>query len=204
MGSPTTSAGLRVPPAWDLPDPYAHIRAEARVLREHQRLSIAAAAAALVSGIALAAVAPRTAPGVGAVLGAWLVAAGALHLIEAATAGGGSRALTGVGGLLHVTAGVVCVRGLPGGVEALAVVVGVAWLAGGIAAVLAAVCGPRGDWALRGAVLTGLVGVAAGLALTFWPAATLPVVRGVALAMLAGTGALHLLLTVRATRPAAC
>ncbi|HEX5740855.1 MAG TPA: hypothetical protein VFY17_04785 [Pilimelia sp.] len=208
MGSNgTTSIGLRTPPHPHLPDPYADIRAEARALRDNQRLSLASAAAALVTAAALAADRARTPREVAAVLGAWLLVAGALHLVEAMLPAGGTqaaRALAGTGGLLYVSVGAGCVRGLWDEAQWLAVALGIAWLAGGIAAVVAAVTGSRGGWALRGAVGTGVVTAAAGLALTFWPAATGPTVCVVALALLSGVGALHLSLALRAARPAAC
>ncbi|GGK01681.1 hypothetical protein GCM10010123_34410 [Pilimelia anulata] len=207
MGSPTTSAELRVSQTWTLPDPWADTRAEARALREHQRLSVATAAAAIVSAGALAVTPPGTIAMLAAVLGAWLVVSGALQLAEAAlthTGTGAARALAAVGGLLHVSVGVVCVRGLLTSPGVLAIVLGMAWLAGGIAGLLAATSSARGGWALQGAVLTAAAAIAAGLALAFWPGITLPGLRGVALGLLASVAGLHVLLTVRATRPADC
>ncbi|GAA2515778.1 HdeD family acid-resistance protein [Pilimelia columellifera] len=198
---------VTLPDAWPLTDPYAATRAQAQTLRQHQRLSAATATAALTVATSVAAWPERTVATLGMLLGVWLVTVGVLHLVEATLPIEGSaaaRAIAAVSGLLHLVVGVVCLRGLVGAVELLAVVIGIAWLAGGVSAIVSAAAGHRGGWALRGAMVTGAVGVAAGLALAFWPQATLAAITWVSAASLLGIAAVQAAMVARAGRPPTC
>ena len=139
------------------------------------------------------------------VLGGWLVVAGVLRLVEAGIAAevGGSPTLLTVAGLLHVIAGVMCLRDLLHSADLLAVGVGTAWLAGGVSEVMSAVTAGRGGWPRLGALAAGGLGVTGGLLLAFWPQVSLDVIVWVAGGWWLAMAAVHCCLALRATRSAA-
>jgi uncharacterized membrane protein HdeD (DUF308 family) len=202
-----TSSTQDLPGRWRVADsyadPYADALREARAVRSWQRLAIVAGTGSLALGLVLLFWPAPTLGLAAGVLGAWLIVAGAVCLVEAVVAGegsSGSRALSAVAGLLYLIVGLLCVRNLLTSVELLAIVVGIAWIAGGISEVISAVTGQRGGWARAGAVAAGAVGVTGGTVLAFWPAVTPRTLAYLAALTLLATGAVQAALALRATR----
>ena len=112
---------------------------------------------------------------VAALLGAGLLVTGLFRLISGFTAhnvSGGTRAAYVIIGLLAALAGLYCLRHLSVTVVLLAFVVGVFWTLHGIVDLLvAATSGPGTGRGLRAFV--GLLSLAAGLIVMFWPSISL-------------------------------
>jgi uncharacterized membrane protein HdeD (DUF308 family) len=138
--------------------------------------------AALVAAIGMIAVGvlllvwPRATLTVVAILiGAALIAAGLLRLFEGATARaetGGMRVADIVIGLLAVVAGLYCLKHHSLTVLVVALVVGVFWIIHGIGDIITA--STSGKVPGRGfKAVSGVVSLAAGLVILFWPGITL-------------------------------
>jgi len=112
---------------------------------------------------------------VAALLGAALLVTGLFRLISGFTArnvSGGTRAAYVIIGLLAALAGLYCLRHLSVTVVLLAFVVGVFWTLHGIVdLIVAATSGPGTGRGLRAFV--GLLSLAAGLVVMFWPSISL-------------------------------
>jgi uncharacterized membrane protein HdeD (DUF308 family) len=196
--------------AWPA-NPYADTEREARTLRTYQWLSVVSGVASVAFGVALL-VWPGRTPAVAAILlGAWLLVAGLLRLVEAARvaagvagdAAGAARALAAVAGLFYLIGGLVCLRYLPIPVHPLAIVVGIAWFAGGVAEIMSAVTAGRAGWTRLGPVTQGGVGVLSGLGLAFWPELSLGAAVLAAAIALIGNGVAQGALALKAARPVA-
>ncbi len=114
---------------------------------------------------------------VAAVIGAALLVTGLFRLISGFTAhgvSGGTRAAYVIIGLLGALAGLYCLRHLDVTVVLVAFIVGVFWTLHGIVdLIVAATSGPGTGRGLR--AFTGLLSLAAGLIVMFWPSVTLSV-----------------------------
>jgi uncharacterized membrane protein HdeD (DUF308 family) len=114
---------------------------------------------------------------VAAVIGAALLVTGLFRLISGFTArdvSGGTRAAYVIIGLLAALAGLYCLRHLSVTVVLLAFIVGVFWTLHGIVDLaVAATSGPGTGRGLRAFV--GLLSLAAGLIVMFWPSITLAI-----------------------------
>ena len=108
-------------------------------------------------------------------IGAALLVAGVFRLFEGITGageGGGMRAADIVIGLLAVIAGLYCLKHHSLTILAVTLVVGVIWVIHGIGDLItAATMGQAPGRGLK--VLTGIVGLAAGLVILFWPSISL-------------------------------
>ncbi len=114
---------------------------------------------------------------VAAVIGASLLVTGLFRLISGFTAhnvSGGTRAAYVIIGLLAALAGLYCLRHLDVTVVLVAFIVGVFWTLHGIVDLaVAATSGPGTGRGLRAVV--GVLSLAAGLIVMFWPSVTLSV-----------------------------
>ena len=112
---------------------------------------------------------------VGALIGAALLVTGLFRLISGFTArdvSGGTRAAYIIIGLLAGVAGLYCLRHLSVTVVLLAFIVGVFWTLQGIVELIsAATSGPGTGRGLR--AFTGVLSLAAGLIVMFWPSISL-------------------------------
>jgi len=108
-------------------------------------------------------------------IGAALVVAGVFKLFEGITGAGegaGMRAADIVIGLLAIVAGLYCLKHHALTILTVVVVVGVLWVIHGISDLItAATMGKVPGRGLK--VLTGIVGLAAGLVILFWPSISL-------------------------------
>ena len=114
---------------------------------------------------------------VAAVIGASLLVTGLFRLISGFTAhnvSGGTRAAYVIIGLLAALAGLYCLRHLDVTVVLVAFIVGVFWTLHGIVdLVVAATSGPGTGRGLR--ALVGVLSLAAGLIVMFWPSISLSI-----------------------------
>jgi uncharacterized membrane protein HdeD (DUF308 family) len=196
--------------AWPA-NPYADTEREARTLRTYQWLSIVSGIASVGFGVALLVWPGRTPAVVATLIGAWLLVAGLLRLVEAARvaagvvgdAAGAARALAAVAGLFYLIGGLACLRYLPTPAHPLAIVVGIAWFAGGVAEIMSAVTAGRAGWTRLGPVTQGGVGVFSGLALAFWPQLPLGAAVLAASVALIVNGVTQAAVAARAARPIA-
>ena len=166
------------------PDPRADRRAEAGRAQARMAASIAnlawptallAALGMIGLGIVLLVWPKATLVVVAVLIGAALLVAGVFRLFEGITGageGGGMRAADIVIGLLAVIAGLYCLKHHSLTILAVTLVVGVIWVIHGIGDLItAATMGHAPGRGLK--VLTGIVGLAAGLVILFWPSISL-------------------------------
>jgi uncharacterized membrane protein HdeD (DUF308 family) len=108
---------------------------------------------------------------VAALIGAWLLIAGIIHLIQAITRKDlprNRRAFLGLAGLLYIVIAAVCFRDLFASLAVLTVIVGLVWTVGGIAEIVA---GFPKFWP----TLLGILSIAIGITVFAWPEPTLTV-----------------------------
>ncbi len=120
---------------------------------------------------------------VAALFGVWLLVMGILSILRAFTAKELStvrRVFVGIAGLLYLIIAAVCLRNLFTSLTLLAAVIGLVWTVGGAAELASGF--PR---VLP--VITGLLSMAAGIAVFLWPKPsllTIAVVAGIALVVI--------------------
>jgi len=136
---------------------------------------LTAALATLAVGILLLVWPRATLTIVAILLGAGLVISGLYRLVEGFTArdtSGGMRAAYVVIGLLAILVGLYCLRHRDVTIFLLALLVGAFWIIHGVADVaVAATAGPFPGRAFR--LIAGLLSIAAGCIVLFWPAISL-------------------------------
>jgi uncharacterized membrane protein HdeD (DUF308 family) len=138
---------------------------------------LAAAMGAIVLGIVLLAWPKATLAIVAILIGASLVVAGLLRIIDGFTAHdatGGRRAAHVLIGLLAIIVGLYCIRHYHVTIAALAIIVGLFWILHGIADIAAGLfAGPfPARWLT---ILAGFLSLFAGLIVLFWPTISLTV-----------------------------
>jgi uncharacterized membrane protein HdeD (DUF308 family) len=138
---------------------------------------MAAGVGAIAVGIILL-VWPKATLTIAAVLiGAALIVAGLLRLIDGFTAhddSGGNRVAHVVIGLLAIIIGLYCIRHYHVTITALAVIVGLFWVLHGIADIAVGLFG--GSFSGRGlTIVAGVLSVFAGLIVLFWPTITITI-----------------------------
>ena len=89
---------------------------------------------------------------------------------------GGARVLQAIAGLLFVVLGVVCMRNLANSLTLIALIIGIAWLFGGIVEVFTAFSPATQGWGRLGALLLGLIAIAAAVTILVWPHPSLTVI----------------------------
>ncbi|HVB42641.1 MAG TPA: HdeD family acid-resistance protein [Streptosporangiaceae bacterium] len=138
---------------------------------------LAAGIGSLVVGVLLLAWPTATLTIAAVLIGISLIVAGVLQLMNGFTAperSGGRRAANIVIGLLAIIVGLYCIRHYHVTIAALAVIVGLFWVIHGIGNIAAGLfSGPRPG---RGVdVFTGVLSLAAGLIVLFWPTISITV-----------------------------
>lgn len=142
---------------------------------------MAAGIGAVVVGILLLAWPKATLTVVAILVGAALVLAGLLRLIDGFTAhdaSGGRRVAHVLIGLLAIVVGLYCIRHYHVTIAALAIIVGLFWIVHGIADIaLGLFAGPFPGRGLT--VVAGILSLFAGLIVLFWPTISLTVLVAV-------------------------
>jgi uncharacterized membrane protein HdeD (DUF308 family) len=158
-----------------------HARFEPEFARNAWPAFMAAAIGGVAIGIVLLVWPKATLTIVAVLIGASLILAGLLRLIDgftASDASGGKRVAHVLIGLLAVIAGLYCIRHYHVTIAALAVVVGLFWVLHGIADIAAGLLGGPASGRVL-AVLSGVLSLAAGLIVLFWPTISITVLVAV-------------------------
>lgn len=138
---------------------------------------------------------------VAALFGCWLLVLGIVNVIKAFRASELSafrRIFVGVAGLLYLVVGAVCLRNLFTSLTLLAVIIGLVWTVGGAAEL-------AGGFPRVLPTITGLLSIAAGVAVFLWPRPTLltiAVIGGVGLIVIGLVQIGYTLFTHRKRPPA--
>jgi uncharacterized membrane protein HdeD (DUF308 family) len=104
-----------------------------------------------------------------ALIGAWLLIAGIIRMVQAFTRKDlprNRRAFLGLAGLLYVVVAAVCLSDLFNSLALLTVIVGLVWIVGGLAEIAAGFPKP---WP----TLLGILSIAIGITVLLWPEPTL-------------------------------
>ncbi len=142
---------------------------------------LAAGIGSIVIGAILLAWPKETAAVVAILIGAALIVAGVLRLIDGFTAHestGGKRVASVVIGLIAIVLGLYCIRHYHVTIAALAIIVGIFWVIHGISDIAVGLFIGR----IPGrsiTVLSGVLSLAAGLIVLFWPIISLTVLVAV-------------------------
>jgi uncharacterized membrane protein HdeD (DUF308 family) len=138
---------------------------------------LAAAIGAIVLGIVLLAWPKATLTIVAVLIGASLLVAGLLRIIDGFTAhdaSGGRRVAHVLIGLLAIIVGLYCIRHYHVTIAVLAIIVGLFWILHGIADIAAGLF--AGPFPARGlTIVSGILSLCAGLIVLFWPTISLTV-----------------------------
>ncbi|WP_020576023.1 HdeD family acid-resistance protein [Actinopolymorpha alba] len=138
---------------------------------------LAFACASIVLGFVVLAWPAATLQVVAVVLGLQLLVYGFFSFVQTiafSEAEGGRRLLHALLGVLAVIAGVLALRNITGTIMVLAVILGLFWLVGGAIAVMSAFVG-RARTGRGLTVITGLLGMAAGIVVLVYPSISLGV-----------------------------
>jgi len=141
---------------------------------------MAAAVITFVVGLILLVWPKATVNVVAVLIGVALLVTGIFRLISGFTAAdvtGGTRAAYIIIGLLAALAGLYCLRHLSVTVALLAFIVGVFWTLHGIVDLIVAAAGPVRNRGLL--ALTGVLSLAAGLIVMFWPTISITILLAV-------------------------
>jgi uncharacterized membrane protein HdeD (DUF308 family) len=142
---------------------------------------IAAGLAAIAVGVILLVWPKATLAIVAVLVGASLIVAGMLRLIDGFTAheaSGGRRVAHVLIGLLAIIVGLYCIRHYHLTIAVLAIVVGLFWVLHGIADITVSLF--AGPFPGRGlTVIAGILSLAAGVVVLFWPTISLTVLIAV-------------------------
>jgi|HubBroStandDraft_1064217.scaffolds.fasta_scaffold12263_4 uncharacterized membrane protein HdeD (DUF308 family) len=142
---------------------------------------LAAGIGAIVLGALLLAWPRETLAIVAVLIGVALIVTGILRLMDGFTsheATGGKRVASVVVGLIAIVLGLYCIRHFHFTITALAIIVGLFWVIHGVSDIAVGLF--AGRFPGRGlTVLGGLLSLAAGLILLFWPAISLTVLVAV-------------------------
>jgi len=140
-------------------------------------------------------------------IGLWLILSGAVRLAQAAfipegrSAGG--RVLQAIVGLVFVIVGVFCMKNLTTSLTLLALVIGISWLFGGMVEIFTAFSPGVQGWGRVGALLLGIIAIAAAVTILVWPEPSLRVIVWVTGLWLLALGLVQLFLAWRARRAVA-
>ncbi len=171
----SAETGMGYPPGWERRSLGADLA------RATWPAVLAAGLGSLVVGILLLAWPKATLIIAAVLIGIGLIVAGILGLVNGFTdraASGGRRAADIVIGLLAIIVGLYFVRHYHVTIAAMAIVVGLFWVMHGIADLAVGLFG--GSFQGRGVtIVTGLLSLAAGLIVLFWPAISLTILVAV-------------------------
>lgn len=183
MAAPQAGPAGQAPPGRPVPDGSAgtFTRMGSPAWGETWPLIMFVAVATFVLGLILLVWPQATIVVVAVLIGIALLVTGVFRLIQGFTAeeaSGGMRAAYVIIGILAGLAGLYCLRHISVTVILLAFIVGVFWVLHGVVdLVVAATAGPGRGRGLRAVV--GLLSLAAGLIVVFWPAISLTILLAV-------------------------
>jgi uncharacterized membrane protein HdeD (DUF308 family) len=186
-------------------DPYGAALLEAAALKTFRRLALVGGATSVIMGLILLIWPAQTLLVLAALIGVWLVIIGIVRVVEALLTTGLAvrlRALTAAIGLVYLIIGITCLRNLYGSIRVLAVAIGLVWIIGGVVEVVTGISHRAHGWAKVSPILLGLLSVAAGLAVFFWPGITVGIMVLIAGFWLLAVGIIQLILAFTVGRAA--
>ncbi|NUO56297.1 MAG: hypothetical protein HOV71_16595 [Hamadaea sp.] len=146
------------------------------ILSTWRQMSLIGGVVAILLGIVLLIWPDRTLLVLAALLGIWLVILGIVRLADALTGrelGGASRGFSALAGVIYVIAGIVVLANLHASLKFIALLIGLIWIFSGVSEIISGFTRVRGRGAKIGAILLGLINVALGVVVLFWPGITL-------------------------------
>ena len=146
------------------------------VLSTWRQMSLVGGIVAILLGVVLLVWPDRTLLVLAALLGIWLVILGIVRLADAVTGrelGGSGRWFSVLAGVIYLLAGIVVLSNLHGSLKFLALLIGLAWIFSGASEIIAGFTRVRGAGAKIGTIILGLINVALGVVVLFWPGITL-------------------------------
>lgn len=186
-------------------DPYGDAALETAALKSFKWMAIIGGLVSLIAGLLLIFWPEKTLLFLITLLGVWLIVVGIFRIVEGLTTkvvSGGHRALIAVVGVLYIVVGILCLRHLAESVKVLAVLLGLVWIVGGVAEIVTGFARTHGTWPKIGTVLMGLLSVAAGLVLFFWPGISLTVLVWISGFWLIALGIIQIVLGLSSGRAA--
>jgi uncharacterized membrane protein HdeD (DUF308 family) len=165
------------------------------ILSTWRKVSLVVGLASLVLGLILLFWPGKTLMVIAALVGVWLVVLGISRIADAVTgrtAGTVSRGFSALAGVIYIVAGILVLANLEASLRFLAILFGVILVASGLSEIIAGISRFRGAGATTLALLMGLVNIAAGVLVLFWPDITLLALAWIAALWLILLGILQL------------
>jgi uncharacterized membrane protein HdeD (DUF308 family) len=165
------------------------------ILSTWRKVSLVVGLASLVLGLILLFWPGKTLMVIAALVGVWLVVLGISRIADAVTgriAGTVSRGFSALAGVIYIAAGILVLANLEASLRFLAILFGVILVASGLSEIIASITRFRGAGATTLALLMGLVNIAAGVLVLFWPDITLLALAWIAALWLILLGILQL------------
>jgi uncharacterized membrane protein HdeD (DUF308 family) len=162
-------------PAHAGPNPVSPAATAVAAVGRHWGLVVALGILSVVAGLAMLVWPQETVLVIAVIIGIQLIVNGLVRLVQSFAvddASGGERVLLALLGIFSILVGVLCLRNILQTVAALAILVGVFWLVAGIIDVI----GGLSPGQVRGRgwrLLTGALGVIAGIAVLAYPGISL-------------------------------
>jgi uncharacterized membrane protein HdeD (DUF308 family) len=175
------------------------------VLSVWRKVSLVSGLASLVLGLILLFWPGKTLMVIAALVGVWLVVSGISRIADAVTgrtAGTTSRGFSALAGVIYIAAGILVLANLEASLRFLAVLFGVILVASGLSEIIAGITRVRGAGVTTLAILTGLVNIAVGVLVLFWPDITLVALAWIAALWLILLGILQLYFAYQAGKAA--
>jgi uncharacterized membrane protein HdeD (DUF308 family) len=175
------------------------------VLSVWRKVSLVSGLASLVLGLILLFWPGKTLMVIAALVGVWLVVSGISRIVDAVTgrtAGTTSRGFSALAGVIYIAAGILVLANLEASLRFLAVLFGVILVASGLSEIIAGITRVRGAGVTTLAILTGLVNIAVGALVLFWPDITLVALAWIAALWLILLGILQLYFAYQAGKAA--
>jgi uncharacterized membrane protein HdeD (DUF308 family) len=148
------------------------------ILSTWRQMSLVGGIVAILLGIVLLVWPGQTLLVLAALLGIWLVILGIVRLADALTGrelGGASRWFSVLAGIIYLIAGIFVLANLHASLTFLALLIGLIWIFSGASEIISGFTRVHGAGAKIGTIILGLINVALGVVVVFWPDITLVV-----------------------------
>ncbi|NUT33318.1 MAG: HdeD family acid-resistance protein [Hamadaea sp.] len=175
------------------------------ILSTWRQMSLVGGIVSILLGIVLLLWPGRTLLVVASLLGLWLIILGIIRLADAVTGRelpGSSRWFSVLAGVVYLLAGIVVLANLDASLKFFALLIGLIWIFSGASEIIAGITRVRGAAQKAGAIIIGLVNVALGLLVLFWPGISLVVLVWITAIWLIVIGLIQLYFAWRAGKAA--
>jgi uncharacterized membrane protein HdeD (DUF308 family) len=198
------SAGDAPMPRSPTADVYAYEADDAALRSWWRRVALVGGVVSVTLGLILVIWPDATLYVAAILIGLWLILSGAVRVAQAAFIpegrGAGARVLQALVGVVFVIVGVLCMKNLTTSLTLLALIIGIAWLFGGIMEIFMAFSPSVQGWGRFGALLLGVIAIAAAVTILVWPEPSLRVLVWVTGLWLLALGLVQLFLAWRARK----